>query len=152
MYNPNMKENRYRKVSDYTEDQNEIIGAFVKLIKTNREAQGLSVRELGAMANVSYTVIYDLENKNILPKLETINKLANALGLFIDVKQNESALYLLYSKEDESGLCNHLGQKIIRDKATSKEEDLKKILTKYGLYNKDIDEVENFIKFKLSQH
>ena len=143
--------------ADYTEDQNRIIGAFIRLIKTAREEMGLSVRELGAKANVSYTVIYDLENKNILPKFETINKLANALEFYIDVNTNEKGqsnmLTLLYCKAESMDKSkNQFNKRLSKIVPNTKEEDLRTILTKYGLYSKDIEEVENFIKFKLSQH
>ena len=70
-----------------TFNQNIFVASFVNLIRYEREKANLSVRELGKKAGVSYTVIYEMENKNVLPKLETINKLARALGFCIDINK-----------------------------------------------------------------
>ena len=67
------------------EDYNILKASLSKLIKMARFEANLSVHKLAAKANVSYTVIYDLENKNVLPKFDTINKLAKALNLVVDI-------------------------------------------------------------------
>ena len=62
----------------------ETLSKLTYIVGTNvanlRKQHNLTVRELGVSADVSYTVIYDLENFRVLPKVETIIKLANALG------------------------------------------------------------------------
>lgn len=48
---------------------------------TARGKQGFTVRKLGDLAGVSSAVISDLENANTMPRIETIIKLALALGI-----------------------------------------------------------------------
>lgn len=121
-----------------------------------RENLNLNVRELGKMADVSYTVIYDLEKRSILPKLETLLKLAEALGLVVDVKRNDDktlpnfCLVLHNSgciEEELSFISSHR-----RIKTEEPNEQLKRLLHKKGLHTDEIKEIENFIAFKLSQH
>ena len=45
----------------------EVASEFNKLVSDRRKELNLSVRELGTKADVSYTVIYDLEQRNVLP-------------------------------------------------------------------------------------
>lgn len=54
------------------------------LFKNRREELNLTPKELGKKAGVSYTVIYDLEKRFIIPKIETISKLAEALDIEFD--------------------------------------------------------------------
>lgn len=135
-------------------NQNTLVASFVNLIKYEREQANLSVRELGKKAGVSYTVIYEMENKNVLPKLETINKLALALGFYVDIRQinrNEQtrALSLSYYK-GKTG--NMLFSNNCKKNITNEEYQLDDILIRKGLYHKDIEEIKCFIEFKLSQH
>lgn len=141
---------------NFIEKQNQFIGAFVTLIKEARNAKNLSIRELGAMAKVSYTVIYDLENKNILPKFETINKLAMALDLTIDIKKfrvhkyNVKGMGIIYYPECYSK--SFVQKSLYNTDMPSLNIQLEDILAEKGLHSKDIEEVKNFIEFKLSQH
>ena len=54
------------------------------LIKNRREELGLSPRKLGEKAKVSYTVIYDLEKRYVIPRIETLVKLAEALDMEVE--------------------------------------------------------------------
>lgn len=137
-----------------TFNQNIFVASFVNLIRYEREKANLSVRELGKKAGVSYTVIYEMENRNVLPKLETINKLAKALGFYVDIKKidrNEQtrALSISYykAKTEQIQLVRKSANNIDID-----ESQLDIILMKKGLYHKDIEEIKSFIEFKLSQH
>ena len=133
-------------------NQNTLVASFVNLIKYEREEANLSVRELGKKAGVSYTVIYEMENKNVLPKLETINKLALALGFCVEIQQinrNTRALSLSYYK-GKTG--NMLFSNNCKKNITNEEYQLDDVLIRKGLYSKDIEEVKSFIEFKLSQH
>ena len=130
----------------------EITDFFIK----RRESLNLSVRELGKKADVSYTVIYDLEKRSIMPKVETILKLAEALELFVDIKHNNDeilpSLCLIFHK----GGCVEQELSLITSyKRTSSEnpnEQLQRLLHKKGLHTDEIKEIESFISFKLSQH
>ena len=52
-----------------------------KEIKKYRKNRGLSQKELGEKMNVSQAMIAQYENGKRIPKLETINNLAEALGI-----------------------------------------------------------------------
>lgn len=99
--------------------------SIINTLKSKRKNKKLSVRELGKIANVSYTVIYDMENKGVLPKFETLEKLTKALELKITYKINK------------------------RTTKTQIQETLETILFKKGLHAKDIKEIKQFIQFKI---
>ena len=46
-----------------------------------RQASNMTVKQLGERAGISYTVVYDMEIRNILPKVETIVKLCNVFNI-----------------------------------------------------------------------
>ena len=95
-----------------------------------RKMLNLTVRELGKKANVSYTVIYDFEKRGIVPKVETLFKLADSLRLKLDITVENSPTRK-YTK------------------------DLYQLITQLLLFNSGadentIEEIISFIKFKLS--
>ena len=53
-------------------------------IKEIREAQGMTQTELAARAAVSQPYIHDLENNNRGARRETLERVANALGVTVD--------------------------------------------------------------------
>lgn len=128
---------------DTSED---VTWGFMNVFSERRKELNLSVRELGEKANVSYTVIYDLEQRYTLPKMETLLKIATALGFYVDIKYSQGELNLTF--------C--IDEKIVTLKPKKSqipiEEQLNKLLSKKGLQTKEIEEIRNFIDFKLSQH
>lgn len=142
-------------VDSMSDTNNEVKVEIKTLFERERNALNLNVRELGKLADVSYTVIYDLERRNILPKMETLIKLAEALGFTVTVKHSNSeettALSLIFHKgniEDKKFLLGNTS----KNPKLSIDEQLRKLLTLKGLYADDITEIEKYIAFKLSQH
>ena len=99
-------------------------------LTARREELGLSVRELGKKANVSYTVIYDFEIRGIIPKIETLFKLAETLGLELSITLNGCT-----TKK--------------KVKKASPYEEIQQNLFTMGLDDNEIKEVMHFIEFKL---
>jgi len=52
-----------------------------KKIKFYREQKGMSLRELGKLANVSHSFISDIEHERSTPSLATLEAIANALNI-----------------------------------------------------------------------
>lgn len=141
----------------HSEAIQEVTWELQELFSQKRVQLNMSVRELGAKANVSYTVIYDLEKRGILPKMDTLLKLAHALGFSIIIKQvnssdnTPSAFGIIFHEngiEEDNISYNNLDES---PKQTPKEQ-LRKLLNSKGLYADEITEIENYIDFKLSQH
>lgn len=156
-YNADIGDN----MADTFDSKSDTTKEFIKEIRdafaSQREALGLNVRELGAKADVSYTVIYDLEGNNKLPKVETLIKLAEALNYSVTVKKatdeesGTNAISIVFHK----GNIN--GKKFLYDQTPNKQklstdEQLKKVLNLKGLYADEIAEIESYIAFKLSNH
>ena len=135
---------------------NEVKGEIRDFFQRERERKNLNVRDLGALADVSYTVIYDLEKRNILPKIETLIKLANALGFNVSIKNSHDvespAFSLIFYKDNLKRKQFLFEQSISRNSYLSTDEKFRKLLLLKGLYADDIKEIESFIAFKLSQH
>ncbi len=56
-----------------------------KKIKFYREQKGMSLRELGKLANVSHSFISDIEHERSTPSLATLEAIANALNIPISL-------------------------------------------------------------------
>lgn len=142
-------------INSSSDTSNEVKGEIREFFTERREALNLNVRELGERAGVSYTVIYDLEKRSILPKIETLLKLAEALGLTVNIKhsrvENAEALSLVFSNGGIKGR-KFLLEAGSKTPALTTDEQLRKLLNLKGLYADDITEIEHFIDFKLSQH
>ena len=137
----------YYLISDTSE---EVTFAFKELFMKKRNELNLSVRELGKIAGVSYTVIYDFEQRNVLPKIETLMKIAKALHYFVDIKRYQGELFLsFYKNQDFIGKKPNIPAKLPKKTV---DEQLSKLLTQKGLQTKEIEEIKDFIDFKLSQH
>ena len=95
-----------------------------------RKELGLTVRELGKKAGVSYTVIYDFEKRSIVPKVETLFKLADSLNLNLNITTETAT-------EEEEILTPH--QMIIKG------------LYMLGLNDEQVNEVMAFAEFTLSR-
>lgn len=117
--------------SNYSSDRSTTIYNLKEALVAKREELGLSVKELGRRANVSYTVIYDFEIRGIVPKIETLFKLADTLGLELNITLNECPT-----------------REVKKD---SPYEEIQQNLFTLGLDDNDIKEVMHFIKFKLMQ-
>lgn len=142
-------------INSKSDTNNEIKWVFQELFTEKREELGLSVRELGAKAEVSYTVIYDLEQRGVLPKMETILKLAKALGFIVNIKKMKNkelpALTIAFH-ENENITDEKLVKKSAKESRLKPEEQLRRLLKEKGLYTNEIEEIESYIAFKLSQH
>lgn len=94
---------------------NDNIGA---IIRSNREAKRLSVRDLAKLANINHTDVSKLEhNKRLKPSIKMLLALSKAL---------QTNLLAAYLEDDE----NYLFYKTIIDSCTDLNEDqLKKVLT-----------------------
>ena len=60
-----------------------MIRDLVLYMKQERMAQNLTLRELALKSSVSQVHIANIENGNVIPTLETLEKLAKALGFDI---------------------------------------------------------------------
>jgi len=60
-----------------------VIPDLVLYIKQERMAQNLTLNELALKSSVSQKHISNIENGNVIPTLETLEKLAKALGFDI---------------------------------------------------------------------
>lgn len=60
-----------------------MIRDLVLYIKQERMAQNLTLSELALKSSVSQVHIANIENGNVIPTLETLEKLAKALGFDI---------------------------------------------------------------------
>lgn len=132
----------------------EVASEFNRLVSNRRKELNLSVRELGAKADVSYTVIYDLEQRNTLPKMETMIKLGAALGFRFTIKRSNNeekpALSLIFY--DKSSKDTQDVERKMKAPQLTPEEQLEKLLKQRGLYTSEIEELKSYIAFKLSQH
>jgi len=54
-------------------------------LKELRESHGLTLRKLGELAGVDYSNIRKIENGEIVPRIDTVLKLARALK--VDIKE-----------------------------------------------------------------
>ncbi|WP_346914175.1 helix-turn-helix transcriptional regulator [Clostridium sp.] len=59
-------------------------------IKKYRELAGLSVRGLAAKANIAKSTLSDIENHKSNPSVKTINSIAEALELDVNILMNEN--------------------------------------------------------------
>lgn len=59
-----------------------------QLVQQRRE-QGMTQRDLAAAASLKQSVIARLESKRAMPQLDTLIKVANALGCRLEVIPNE---------------------------------------------------------------
>lgn len=102
---------------NYEELQVKIATNLMKL----RQASNMTVRQLGERANVSYTVIYDMEKRYIMPKVETLVKLCNVFNITF--------------------------QELIGSTFKSKEPMLKDYLLLSGLTQKEVGMAESYINY-----
>ena len=145
----------------------EVTWEFQKYLSDRRKELKLSVRDLGKLANVSYTVIYDLEQRAILPKMETLIKLAKALKLSIGTVQGKRGLMISFTPKSTTDIKQSVSsdEKLLKlldvscipkspkgtKQAASTDEQLLKLLSQKGLQTREIEEIKDFIDFKLSQ-
>ncbi len=145
--------NIIKKLSD---DYVRIAAEYSNLFSQKRQDKNLTVRELGEKAGVSYTVIYDLEKRNMLPKVETLLKIAEALDFIVDVKRSiagESAVIgIIFSEYKLSPSQESLYNPHKKALGMTSDEKIEELLRAKGLYSDDIKEIKNYINFKLSQH
>ena len=115
----------------------ELLWHLCKITQDRMTALNLSARELGAKTNVSYTVIYDFIKRGIIPKVDTLMKLAEGLGLNVRIVPNKDSLNITISNNDRTV------------KKVSSTDELRKALYYMGIKNtKDIEDIEDFIEYK----
>lgn len=71
-----------------------IASKFGRVIRTNREQRGLSQEALAELADLNRSYLGEIERGSAVPSIETMNKLAGALGeklssLIVEVEQDE---------------------------------------------------------------
>lgn len=66
------------------------------MVRFHRKKGGLSQAELGRLAGLGKTVIFDIENGKLSIRLETLLKILNVLNIKIEFK---SQLMTLFEKE-----------------------------------------------------
>ena len=111
-----------------------------KVIQDEMATLNLSPRELGAKTKVSYTVIYDFIKRGIIPKVDTLLKLAEGLNLSVNITASSESLSITinnkYSNTKKSPIDN-----------------LREALYCIGVKNtKDIEDIEEFIRYKKSKY
>lgn len=116
------------------------------LVSKKRKELGLSVRELGEKAKVSYTSIYYLEIRKVCPRINTLIKLLETLGFDVNCQSTEDGFTLWTSTKD---IIKTLP--LFKTVEPTPEEKLMKILSQKGLTARDSEEVLNFINYQLSK-
>lgn len=126
-------------------DIKELTYELLKVLSERRKEHNLSVKELGHKAGVSYTVIYDLEQRCVLPKIDTLIKLAEALNFKVNVESSKNEVIIKVTD-------NKLNiKKIFVTSKETPEEKLERVLRQAGLHKGEIEEVKEFVTFKLSR-
>ena len=126
-------------------DIKELTYELLKVFSERRKEYNLSVRDLGLLAGVSYTVIYDFEQRGVLPKAETLFKLAEALNFKVNVESSKNRIAIKIAEDKFSR------KKIFITSKETKEEKLERALRQTGLYKEEIEEIKELITFKLSR-
>ena len=127
--------------------QQEVTWELMQLLSERRVKKAITVRELGKRADVSYTVIYDFEQRSVLPKVETIIKLAEALDFEILCEKTKDGILAIKFVP----VSRRIGiMKLLASHAEtySPEAQIRKLLNKKGLSLSDVNEVMSFIKYK----
>ena len=79
-----------------TPDMSPIAGKFGRVVRRARDARGLSQEALADLAGVSRSFLSEVERGSASPSLETMQKLADALG------ERLSYLILEYERTNDS--------------------------------------------------
>ncbi len=72
-----------------TMEEVETLSAIVKAITEQRDAKGLSQRELAAMCGIPQSSVARIESFKTTPNLDTIIKIMQPLGLTLTVQPTE---------------------------------------------------------------
>ena len=75
-------------------DIKELTYELLKVLSERRKEYDLSVRDLGLLAGVSYSAIYDFEQRGVLPRTETLFKLAKALYFKVNVESSKNEVII----------------------------------------------------------
>lgn len=118
---------------------------FGERIRKIREENGLSQRELGERMGVKQQTIAQYERAVNIPKLETINKIANALNVMpFELFRNDKEGFSTYSRmrfieayyqSKEGQLTKHF--ECLNDTGQDKAIEQVELLTKIPEYRKD---------------
>lgn len=119
---------------------------FADFVSKKRKELGLSVRDLGEKANVSYTALYDFEIRKVFPRINTLIKLLETLGFDVNCQSTGDGFILWTSTKD---MIKDLP--LFKTVEPTPEEKLMKILSQKGLTARESEEVLNFINYQLSK-
>ena len=101
---------------------------FADLVSKKRKELGLSVRDLGEKANVSYTALYDFEIRKVFPRINTLIKLLETLWFDVNCQSTGDGFILWTSTKD---MIKDLP--LFKTVEPTPEEKLMKILSQKGL-------------------
>lgn len=107
---------------------NNFLVMLSKRVTEERKKRKLSVRKLGELSGISYTVLYDLEERRKLPKIETILKLMFFFGIFEEDVPYREYFALNISREGQFSI-------------------IKESLYHLDLSNNDIETIMRYIRF-----
>ena len=124
----------------------DISWALKNFLSEKRKKLNLSVRELGKRAGVSYTVIYDFEERGILPKIETLLKMADALKVDINSVDYSTGNFII-----SVGNCEKFSYEESSNEESSPMLEIDKLLNRLELNSQKRKEILSFVKFKMSE-
>ena len=111
-------------------------------IKKVRKTLGITQKELGSRLNMSQAAIGQYENNPNPPKLVTITKIAQALGVAVDILIDD---WSQFNEQEESEQTEYLLQKLIDSKKSEKMDKLFSSLNDSG-QDKALEQVELLTK------
>jgi len=82
---------RISSIPDYEKDTLEFTAYLVAKLIHRRHELGLTQEAVAQMTGLKQSAIARIESARIVPKIDTIQVLANALGLKLDLISNEEA-------------------------------------------------------------
>jgi len=71
---------------------NQVVNEIVSLLAGERKQKKISLEELSKMSGVSKKHICNIENSKVIPSLQVLCKIAEPLGLTIDIKVMPKAI------------------------------------------------------------
>ena len=124
----------------------DISWALKNFLSEKRKNLNLSVRELGKRAGVSYTVIYDFEERGILPKIETLLKMADTLKVDINSVDYSTGNFII-----SVGNCEEFSYEESSNEESPPMLEIDKLLNRLELNSQKRKEILSFVKFKMSE-
>lgn len=94
----------------------ERVGAIINSITNARISQGVSQRELADRCGVKQSAIARMERLQVMPRLDTVVKVANSLGLCISAEKVYSTVEAVESVSVEMAVPTITSEKMLDDK------------------------------------